>query len=455
MSVAVPDLRLPGRSHLWKWWVCGLLLLATMVNYMDRLTLTVQAGDMRTEMGLDEADYGHVQAGFSLAFAFGGLFLGWLADRWNAVWLYGLTVLVWSAAGFCTGFVGGFWGLLVCRSLLGLSEAGHWPCALRTTQAVLRPAERTLGNAVLQSGAAFGSVLIPLVIFFFFPSSLAGAWRAPFWVVGACGAAWAGLWWVSVRPADVPARPAAALAGPARPPVPGGLVVRRFVALVVLVILINATWHFFAAWITMYMAKMNYDKPAQLLFTSAYFAAAALGTLSAGGVTLLLARGGLSVHRSRLVVLLAYGSLTGMSVWAAFLPQGWLLLAVLLVVGFGSLGVFPAYYSLSQELTVRHQGKLTGVLGFLCWMALAGWQELIGQVVKATQSYTFCMVLAGVMPLAGFGVLVALWGPAETGEVPAAPELPLRPSDAAAPAGARPAADGAGVTTGGGAVLRG
>ena len=93
---------------------------------------------------------------------------------------------------------------------------------------------------------------------------------------------------------------------------------------------------------------------------------------------------------------LAYGLLTGLAVWATFLPAGPLLLAVLLVVGFGSLGVFPAYYSFSQELTVRHQGMLTGLLGFTCWMALAAWQVIISHVKTYTNSFSACMILSGV-----------------------------------------------------------
>jgi hypothetical protein len=73
----------------------------------------------------------------------------------------------------------------------------------------------------------------------------------------------------------------------------------------------------------------------------------------------------------------------------------------------------PAYYSFSQELTVKHQGMLTGVLSCLCWLGLAGWQEFIGHVVQYTQSYTVCMVLAGAFPLIGFAALMALWGKEE------------------------------------------
>ena len=113
MSVVIPDLRMPHRSRNWKWWVCGPLLLATMINYMDRLTLTLMADRIMTAFGLNEQKYGRVESAFAVAFALGALLMGWLADRINVRWLYAVAVLAWSAAGFATGFAQGFVSLLV------------------------------------------------------------------------------------------------------------------------------------------------------------------------------------------------------------------------------------------------------------------------------------------------------------------------------------------------------
>src|SRR4051812_27937856 len=158
------DLRLLSRPAWWKWWVCGLLLLATMVNYMDRLTLNLTAVRIMYEFRLDARDYGQLESAFAFAFALGAIIFGWLADRITVRWLYPVAVLVWSVAGFATGLVGSFVGLLLCRFLLGFAESGNWPCALRTTQQILPPAQRTLGNSILQSGAAIGAVITPLIV---------------------------------------------------------------------------------------------------------------------------------------------------------------------------------------------------------------------------------------------------------------------------------------------------
>ena len=152
------------RGPSWKWLVCGLLLLATMLNYMDRLTLNLIPARIMGEFGLDVAQYGQLESDFGIAFAIGAIIFGWMADRWNVALLYPLAVLGWSAAGFATGMVQGFFGLLLCRSLLGLAEAGNWPCSLRTTQHLLPPRQRSMGNSILQSGAAIGAIITPLLV---------------------------------------------------------------------------------------------------------------------------------------------------------------------------------------------------------------------------------------------------------------------------------------------------
>ncbi|HBI43065.1 MAG TPA: hypothetical protein DDY78_09445 [Planctomycetales bacterium] len=424
MSVVIPDLRLPGRSRAWKWWVCGLLLLATMVNYMDRLTLNMVAPRLLPrdanaepappgEMRLTFVEYGDIEAGFAVAFAVGALLVGWLADRANVYWVYPAVLLAWSAAGFAAGFAQGFYWLFACRLLLGLAEAGHWPCALRTTQHLLAPAERTMGNSLLQSGASIGAIIIPVVVYYTAPESVVGSWRKPFLVVGGCGMAWVILWLISLRPGDLRGAAGATAFQADKLPPSAWLTARRLLALVILVVAINATWHFFRAWMLVLLKQLGYDEGQRTLFTSAYYISTDLGALSAGLATLLLARLGFTVHFNRMVVFFAYALLAALAVWAAFLPAGALLLTLLLLVGFGSLGVFPAYYSFSQDLTVKHQGTLTGLLSFVCWIALAGWQEMIAHLRENTNSFTLCMVLAGTFPLIAFVALLALWGPGD------------------------------------------
>ena len=145
-----------ARSPQWKWYICGILLLATMLNYMDRQTLANTITDISKELGLNNEQYGQLEFGFGMAFAAGGILVGFLVDRLSVRWMYPLVLIGWSSAGIATayadqighwlqsaGFGGGappgYVGLMACRITLGLFEAGQWPCAWLRRSGCYRP----------------------------------------------------------------------------------------------------------------------------------------------------------------------------------------------------------------------------------------------------------------------------------------------------------------------------
>src|SRR6476469_8916420 len=164
------------RPASWKWTVCGLLLLASAVNYMDRQALANAAVRITKEFSLSQERYGNIEACFAYAFAAGSIVCGWMADRFSVRWLYAAVLTMWSIAGFATGYVRSYKGLLICRALLGFFEAGHWPCGIRTTRALLDARERSLGNSVLQSGTSIGAIVMPLIMRMLMTDEL-GSWR--------------------------------------------------------------------------------------------------------------------------------------------------------------------------------------------------------------------------------------------------------------------------------------
>src|SRR5262249_40735356 len=192
--------------------------------------------------------YGWIEGGFGLAFAIGCITFGLIVDRWNVLWIYPLALLGWSAAGFITAFSWNFESLLFFRMLLGFFDAAHWPSSLRTTQPLLPPSERAMGNSILQSGAAVGAFVIPVVVQILFRESDPHTWRLPFMFVGVAGTVWVVFWWLSLRPADLRLHTEAPKAdvslANAGPKLPTAVFVRRFVVLIVLVCTINMTWHY-------------------------------------------------------------------------------------------------------------------------------------------------------------------------------------------------------------------
>ncbi len=495
MPVSPPDASPPARGPSWKWWICGLLLLATMLNYMDRLTLNQTSKLIIEEFGLNERDYAQLESAFAFAFALGAIVFGWLADRMSVRWLYPAAVLAWSAAGFCTGLAFNFGLLLACRAALGLFEAGNWPCALRTTQHILTPSERNLGNGILQSGAAVGAIITPLIVIALV--NWTGSWRPAFVAVGVIGLTWVFLWIPSVGPheLDAPRNPGGstlirilgwlvlllaidtafrlgAVPGASREllhwvrrgvtalgiagvflwlrnatrddrHLPRRVFFFRLCAMMVLVVAINTTWHFFRAWLPLFLQRQRgYTFDESGWFSSAYYIATDLGSLTSGFVVLLLARAGMAVHWSRVTVFFGFSLLTLLSLAVIALPGGPLLLAALLVIGFASLALFPIYYSFSQELTVQNQGKVTGALGCINWLAMFLLHDEVGESIERTGKYAEGLAVAGLAPLVGFVVLLLLWRKAPPapvqpepalGETPAGPDARIQAPTAHAP----------------------
>lgn len=415
---------LSTRSVSWRYYVCGLLLLATTINYLDRQALSATSIRITRELQLSEAQYGQLELVFGWAFAVGAAFFGWVADRTSVRWLYPTVLVLWSVMGFLTGLVETFAGMLICRTFLGFFEAGHWPCALKTTQRILTARERTLGNSILQSGSSVGAILTPLVVLMMLTPERAGTttpigeWRTVFQIIGVIGVGWAFLWLTAMRPSDfeVVAKPESPTAtGDLPVPVPRQsfwqvLYTRRFITLLVVVVAINACWHIFRAWLPKFLVQgRGYSEQMALGFNSAFYVATDVGCIAAGFISIGLVRAGWSVHWSRVAVYGVCAAMTAASVAILWLPAGWPLIGVLLLVGCGSLGLFPCYYSFSQELSVEHQGKVSGVLGAFAWATTSPLHWIFGKIIDSTGSYDTGMAAAGLCPLIGILFLAFFW----------------------------------------------
>jgi ACS family hexuronate transporter-like MFS transporter len=433
-----PTSPVPGldpRLTPWRTWgICGLMLLATMLNYMDRQTLAQQATEIREELGLSNEDYGWMESGFGVAFAVGGIVTGFITDRVSLRWLYPAILLGWSAVGFLTGWVTSYHQLLACRVLLGFFEAGQWPCALASAQRLLSSRDRPLGNSILQSGASFGAIITPIVVLMLNREGAPGGWRLPFWVIGASGLAWVVAWLAVIRPRDLEIKDAPIAEDPSDPSTwsqsgNAGTVageterrafLRRLVALGIVVVTISFCWQYFRAWMPMMLEKEHgYSRKDTQLFSSAYYLSAAIGCLVVGFLVKGLAERGWSVHGARLGLFTVCVALTGLGMLAAYLPASPLLLFLLLIVGFGSLGQFPIYYAFSQELSMRQMGKVTGLLGFVSWISWALVSVPMGREIDQTGTYARVTFLAGLAPLIALAAIVLLWREPITKELPA------------------------------------
>jgi ACS family hexuronate transporter-like MFS transporter len=398
------------RARWFPWYVCGLLLLATTINYMDRQTLSTTAARLTKEMHLSQEQYGNLEMWFGFAFAAGALFFGVLADYVSVRWLYAFVLVAWSIVGIVTGWARDYDDLLLCRTLLGFFEAGHWPCALRTTQLLLTSKDRTFGNSILQSGSSIGAIITPIVVAIMLTDA-EGSWRVPFQVIGAVGLGWGVFWLATVRDSDLATRRADGTEKTlAMPTLSTNSFVRRMIVLFIVVTLINVCWHLFRAWLPLFLQKgRGYSEGYALGFTSVFYIASDVGCILAGWGTIALAALGWRTDISRWFVFTVCALLTTLSIGVALTPAGGWLLCQLFCLAAGALGLFPCYYALSQEVSMRHQGKLTGILGFVAWATAAPVHKYFGRYVDQHGSYDLGIAIAGCLPLVAAIAWLAIW----------------------------------------------
>lgn len=389
--------------------ICLFLLFASAINYMDRQTLASVATRITTELRLTEKQYGAVEASFGWGFALGSLVFGFLVDSLPIRFMYPMAILLWSAVGFLTGYVRGYDDLLICRGLLGFFEAAHWPCGLKTTQALLTSRGRGLGNSVLQSGTSIGAFATPLLMLWLLTPT-PGSWRIGFQAIGAAGVVWIAAWFALVRDSDLRSKGnLEPVLGKPRAWWREVFCWKLFVLLLVL-LAINTTWQILRAWLPKVLQQqIGYSETETLVFTSAWYLVTDIGCIGAGAMAFALASRGWSIKGSRTATVAVCSLACALVACVPWIPKGPLLLAVLLVAGAGALGLFPMYYAFSQDISTSHQGKVTGITGILAWAFSGVAQMAFGSSADATQSFSTGLIVVGLLPLFATLSLVFFW----------------------------------------------
>ncbi len=184
-------------STAWKWWLAGMLFLATVLTYLDRQTIAVCKKPICTEFGLSNEQFGELLAAFRWTYALMQFPAGMMADRFSLRLTYGLAVGLWSLAGAAAAFVFRFPQLMATRGVLGMGETFNWPCSSRIVANTFPPADRSLASGIFNSGAAVGSLIAPALIWFLV---YVYSWQVAFFAIGALGAGWLVLWFFATAP---------------------------------------------------------------------------------------------------------------------------------------------------------------------------------------------------------------------------------------------------------------
>jgi len=174
-----------------RWWIACLLFASTIINYIDRQTLSLLAPFLSDQYHWSHTDYANLLISFRVAYALGQTICGRLIDRVGTRRGLTFSVFWYSLVSIATSVVRGFSGFGVVRFLLGLGESANWPGATKAVSEWFPMRERGLATAFFDSGSSIGGAIAPFLIL---PIYFRWGWRPAFIVPGILGLAWLLAW---------------------------------------------------------------------------------------------------------------------------------------------------------------------------------------------------------------------------------------------------------------------
>ena len=174
-----------------RWWIIGLVCLATVINYIDRAALGIMWPAMKDDLGLTEQDYAWIINIFTITYAAGKFISGKVYDKVGTRIGFILSIFFWSLASVLHFFAKGAASLGIFRGLLGVAEAGNWPGAVKNNSEWFPIKERALAQGIFNAGAGIGSIVAAPTV-----AELYGVygWRVTFVIIGVLGFLWIIPW---------------------------------------------------------------------------------------------------------------------------------------------------------------------------------------------------------------------------------------------------------------------
>jgi ACS family hexuronate transporter-like MFS transporter len=411
--------------HL-RWWIGGVLFASTVINYIDRQTLSVLAPYLKVEFHWTNSDFALVVIGFRVAYAVMQTVAGRLLDRLGT--RLGLLVAVswYSVAAMTTSLASGLKSFAFCRFLLGSGEAANWPGATKAVSEWFPKSERGLAVALFDSGSAVGGAVAPAMVIWLYRTF--GSWRPAFLVTGTLGLVWLLVWRRLYHPPEthpnlgaeeramileskrVEREAEARALGPSESGRAGWgrlLALRETWGIIFGRMLTDPVWFFITDWFAIYLVAKGFRLENTLIGFWVPFLAADLGNFFGGGLSSFLIRRGWKVLAARKFVIVICGLGMTTIAGAAFASNFALLIALFAVSTFAYAAWSTMALSLPSDL--YPSGSVASVSG------MSGTGAGIGTIIstwiigRVSDRYSFepILIASSLVPLvATFLVLV-------------------------------------------------
>lgn len=356
----------------WRWAVAVLLFLATVINYIDRQTLSVVAGAVSRDLGLSNREYANVLTAFLIPYTAMYVVSGWLVDRWGTRVSLAVFMAWWSLANALHALARGPWSLGAFRFLLGMGESGNFMAAEKAISEWFPAKERALANGLVNAAAATGAILAPPLIAWV---TLQAGWRAAFVITGALGlfwlVAWLAFYHVPERHPRISRQELAYIQEGRSSSARKGAVAYRLLlgskqtwGLLWARVLADPVWWFYLFWLPKYLQEVRHFSLEQVaIFAWMPYLSADLGSIAGGWCSGFLIRRGVAVLRARRYTMLAATWLVPFGVVVAYLPVG-PAMAVICLATFGHMAWKTNLMTMTNDVfPLRVVGSAAGIVG--------------------------------------------------------------------------------------------
>ena len=403
-----------------RWLMVGLAFLATVLNYVHRLSFSYLSatGDLR-ELIPDDA-FGYIGTAFFVAYMLSNAVSGFVIDKLGTRIGYSLCMAFWTTAGLIHAFVITPFQFGVVRFLLGVGEAGNWPAALKLVSEWFPPEERSTASGIFNSGSAIGAIVVPPLVAYL---GVSYGWQTTFIVLGVVGYLWlAAFWFIYYTPERSIKESKARIIPPLK------LVKTRFVCTFMIAkVLIDPVWYFVTFWVGRYLADVyHWDLKKIGWFAMLPFIVADIGNLLGGYFTQYIIKRGVPIPTARklsvaiFIIIMGGSLLLGPLVITSPVSA----IVILSLAGFG----YTAYLanSLAYPADVVPKSAVASVWGLASMGAGLGgaiYQSLSGVTLKslsATHSheygYNVLFIGYGISCLIGLLIILFFMGPLKKNE---------------------------------------
>lgn len=399
-----------------RWLIIGMVMLGGVVNYLTRSTLSVAAPTILAQYHITNQQYSWITDAFQGAIMLQPV-VGYVLDVVGLKYGVALFALAWSVICMAHGLATSWQGLAWLRGALGFAEGSANPTGMKATAEWFPAKERGLAGGIYNIGASVGSMLAPLLVVW---AILRYNWQAAFYITGALGIAWAGLWILFY---DSPEKHPALTdkerdhiksgqekflqAGGTRPSIAKLLQCRNFWGIALPRFLADPTWGTLAFWLPLYLSQARHFDLAHIaMFGWMPFLAADLGCMFGPVVVLRLQKYGVGlINARRWAFTLGAFMMMGVA-FAGFVANPYLAIALLSLAGFAHQTLSITVITMSSDLFKQNEvGTVAGMQGTMGNFGLLLFNTLIGGLV-ATIGYTPFFVALGAFDILG---AVLLW----------------------------------------------